>query len=138
MLLYIDIYFLMIRRPPRSTRTDTLYPYTTLFRSSQRNREAAREHAGQGVGAGRLRPPGIVRPVAAAGDRSPGPGPGDAAEGRGQASRHAPRQTERRRSAVIGGVGRPRDPDRVRAGARGRAKHRKGTRREKKGKKGRN
>src|SRR3546814_14268924 len=25
--------FLMIRRPPRSTRTDTLYPYTTLFRS---------------------------------------------------------------------------------------------------------
>src|SRR3546814_13841841 len=26
--------FLMIRRPPRSTRTDTLFPYTTLFRSS--------------------------------------------------------------------------------------------------------
>src|SRR3546814_13585043 len=26
----------MIRRPPRSTRTDTLFPYTTLFRSSQR------------------------------------------------------------------------------------------------------
>src|SRR3546814_2015872 len=25
----------MIRRPPRSTRTDTLFPYTTLFRSSQ-------------------------------------------------------------------------------------------------------
>src|SRR3546814_19465456 len=25
--------FLMIRRPPRSTRTDTLFPYTTLFRS---------------------------------------------------------------------------------------------------------
>src|SRR3546814_15648350 len=30
-------FFLMIRRPPRSTRTDTLFPYTTLFRS-----EAAR------------------------------------------------------------------------------------------------
>src|SRR3546814_14705428 len=30
-----NIYFflLMIRRPPRSTRTDTLFPYTTLFRS---------------------------------------------------------------------------------------------------------
>src|SRR3546814_15396888 len=26
-------YFLRIRRPPRSTRTDTLFPYTTLFRS---------------------------------------------------------------------------------------------------------
>src|SRR3546814_12825718 len=26
----------MLRRPPRSTRTDTLFPYTTLFRSSQR------------------------------------------------------------------------------------------------------
>src|SRR3546814_12459360 len=29
-------FFLMIRRPPRSTRTDTLFPYTTLFRSSKR------------------------------------------------------------------------------------------------------
>src|SRR3546814_3460179 len=28
------LFFLMIRRPPRSTRTDTLFPYTTLFRSS--------------------------------------------------------------------------------------------------------
>src|SRR3546814_21032032 len=28
-------FFLMIRRPPRSTRTDTLFPYTTLFRSFQ-------------------------------------------------------------------------------------------------------
>src|SRR3546814_18362830 len=30
------VFFLMIRRPPRSTRTDTLFPYTTLFRSDQR------------------------------------------------------------------------------------------------------
>src|SRR3546814_7338857 len=29
------IFFLMIRRPPRSTRTDTLFPDTTLFRSPQ-------------------------------------------------------------------------------------------------------
>src|SRR3546814_9467808 len=29
-------FFLMIRRPPRSTRTDTLFPYTTLFRSALR------------------------------------------------------------------------------------------------------
>src|SRR3546814_14556545 len=31
MLLYVFI--VMIRRPPRSTRPDTLFPYTTLFRS---------------------------------------------------------------------------------------------------------
>src|SRR3546814_12883757 len=30
-------FFLMIRRPPRSTRTDTLFPYTTLFRSFPKN-----------------------------------------------------------------------------------------------------
>src|SRR3546814_2502667 len=30
---YLLFFFLMIRRPPRSTRTDTLFPYTTLFRS---------------------------------------------------------------------------------------------------------
>src|SRR3546814_1747354 len=29
------LFFLMIRRPPRSTRTDTLFPYTTLFRSRE-------------------------------------------------------------------------------------------------------
>src|SRR3546814_12882531 len=31
--LFSVFFFLMIRRPPRSTRTDTLFPYTTLFRS---------------------------------------------------------------------------------------------------------
>src|SRR3546814_2682040 len=30
----------MIRRPPRSTRTDTLFPYTTLFRSGEKTRPA--------------------------------------------------------------------------------------------------
>src|SRR3546814_8208083 len=30
-----SVFFLMIRRPPRSTRTDTLFPYTTLFRSTE-------------------------------------------------------------------------------------------------------
>src|SRR3546814_12617212 len=39
-------FFLMIRRPPRSTRTDTLFPYTTLFRSEAGNQPvAAREVA---------------------------------------------------------------------------------------------
>src|SRR3546814_5677262 len=31
--MFFSFFFLMIRRPPRSTRTDTLFPYTTLFRS---------------------------------------------------------------------------------------------------------
>src|SRR3546814_1710033 len=31
--LYFAFFFLMIRRPPRSTRTDSPFPYTTLFRS---------------------------------------------------------------------------------------------------------
>src|SRR3546814_9110447 len=31
------IFFLNVRRPPRSTRTDTLFPYTTLFRSPKAN-----------------------------------------------------------------------------------------------------
>src|SRR3546814_16955303 len=40
------IFFLMIRRPPRSTRTYTLFPYTTLFRSPLWTRSQAR---GQGL-----------------------------------------------------------------------------------------
>src|SRR3546814_1942580 len=44
----------MIRRPPRSTRTDTLFPYTTLFRSDAAEGDEAREdrlhrQAGQGA-----------------------------------------------------------------------------------------
>src|SRR3546814_20586028 len=44
-----NFFFLMIRRPPRSTRTDTLFPYTTLFRS-----KAVRSilQAGKAVAAG--------------------------------------------------------------------------------------
>src|SRR3546814_1552064 len=66
-------FFLMIRRPPRSTRTDTLFPYTTLFRSvdrleHQRQPEPGSLFGGPGeivekagahrlaVGAGRLHP----------------------------------------------------------------------------------
>src|SRR3546814_17461291 len=37
--LDIVLFFLMIRRPPRSTRTDTLFPYTTLFRSRLQERD---------------------------------------------------------------------------------------------------
>src|SRR3546814_10474381 len=34
LILSLCFFFLMILRPPRSTRTDTLFPYTTLFRSA--------------------------------------------------------------------------------------------------------
>src|SRR3546814_15031392 len=41
-------FFLMIRRPPRSTRTDTLFPYTTLFRSGDDHQCAVAFEQGQG------------------------------------------------------------------------------------------
>src|SRR3546814_1048247 len=37
----LHFFFLMIRRPPRSTRTDTLFPYTTLFRSTDPQQRVA-------------------------------------------------------------------------------------------------
>src|SRR3546814_3351211 len=40
----------MIRRPPRSTRTDTLFPYTTLFRSGRRHLDQVADHLGAQVG----------------------------------------------------------------------------------------
>src|SRR3546814_496170 len=45
------LFFLMIRRPPRCTRTDTLFPYTTLFRSP--HREAAYRACSRNPAAGR-------------------------------------------------------------------------------------
>src|SRR3546814_4964680 len=41
-----SFFFLIIRRPPRSTRTDTLFPYTTLFRSDSldMSRQAVTQH----------------------------------------------------------------------------------------------
>src|SRR3546814_15770305 len=40
--MLIVFFFLMIRRPPRSTRTDPLFPYTTLFRSGREVLQAIR------------------------------------------------------------------------------------------------
>src|SRR3546814_8487357 len=50
--------FLMIRRPPRSTRTDTRFPYTTLFRSDrgQRGTDAPASRAPPGRRAAGRRP----------------------------------------------------------------------------------
>src|SRR3546814_20493945 len=41
-MFFCFFFFLMIRRPPRSTRTDTLFPYTTLFRSETMPRAGLR------------------------------------------------------------------------------------------------
>src|SRR3546814_8791979 len=49
----------MIRRPPRSTRTDTLFPYTTLFRSHNRSAADGRARAGSTAQGGRS--PGTTR-----------------------------------------------------------------------------
>src|SRR3546814_2986232 len=46
----------MIRRPPRSTRTDTLIPYTTLFRSADRLARAQRRKRGGTAVPGRRHP----------------------------------------------------------------------------------
>src|SRR3546814_10328296 len=68
----LPCFFLMIRRPPRSTRTDTLFPYTTLFRSRQtgstRIERQGRVHAAAGQSApseapGRLRDEPPLRPA---------------------------------------------------------------------------
>src|SRR3546814_12842486 len=51
-MLTIAFFFVMIRRPPRSTRTDTLFPYTTLFRSARARRRphprSVRNHGERG------------------------------------------------------------------------------------------
>src|SRR3546814_18749044 len=60
----LKFFFLMIRRPPRSTRTDTLFPYTTLFRSPVRSRLGGARHA-------RLYPPAPVLEGRARLDRPP-------------------------------------------------------------------
>src|SRR3546814_18504545 len=43
-IIFFFLFFLMIRRPPRSTRTDTLFPYTTLFRSPRQLRQTRLRH----------------------------------------------------------------------------------------------
>src|SRR3546814_12874994 len=80
------VFLLMIRRPPRSTRTDTLFPYTTLFRSLQRGDAEAllppcrlRPGVGRAGGAWHRcfrwdRPAARLAAAAGPGDASPDPG----------------------------------------------------------------
>src|SRR3546814_5003394 len=69
----------MIRRPPRSTRTDTLFPYTTLFRSPARPEPPARRR--------RPRQPAAAAPVGKHHRRGEAAGAGRAAADRRTAQR---------------------------------------------------
>src|SRR3546814_2991168 len=51
----------MIRRPPRSTRTDTLFPYTTLFRSTRSSRKCARSSTATSCSRASSPPPTTTR-----------------------------------------------------------------------------
>src|SRR3546814_4949256 len=67
---YLYIFFcLMIRRPPRSTRTDTLFPYTTLFRSCSRMRSTPVSASALTPSSGS--PSRAARPATCASDSSP-------------------------------------------------------------------
>src|SRR3546814_14949023 len=70
-LFFFFCFFLMIRRPPRSTHTDTLFPYTTLFRSATSRRPCCR-------GARSARPTRTGRNCACAPAPDPAPVPGRA------------------------------------------------------------
>src|SRR3546814_11451597 len=50
LIVYVVFFFLMIRRPPRSTRTDTLFPYTTLFRSADCGTAATATNVSTAIG----------------------------------------------------------------------------------------
>src|SRR3546814_7414642 len=87
-------FLLMIRRPPRSTRTDTLFPYTPLFRSPDGAERPAADAARRRVG--RARHPG-GRHAAGHRRRPAHDGPAGAADRRRHrldAAGHRPRSEE--------------------------------------------
>src|SRR3546814_10137051 len=90
-------FFLMIRRPPRSTRTDTLFPYTTLFRSSRDRSTQGRDrlpHQHQGGAGDRAATP-EDRPAPRAG--------GDATASSGEISAAAPEFRRTARGFIVVG-----------------------------------
>src|SRR3546814_13012635 len=83
----------MIRRPPRPTRTDTLFPYPTLFRSTLKERTALRQAQGerirgktmtQDIGGALEQLESVVRDRLAAGDANASYVASLAAKGRGK------------------------------------------------------
>src|SRR3546814_1795439 len=65
----VSFFCLMIRRPPRSTRTDTLFPYTTLFRSKRSAVGPAQPPRVRGGGHGGAAPLRRRKPLRRAADR---------------------------------------------------------------------
>src|SRR3546814_12469282 len=78
----LSLCFVMIRRPPRSTRTDTRFPYTTLFRSGRDDHALCALR--QGGGGAPLRRGGDLQAVRAK-LRADGPSTDDPAEARPRA-----------------------------------------------------
>src|SRR3546814_16945741 len=117
LLFFVCFFFLMIRRPPRSTRTDTLFPYTTLFRSGGRARRAGTAGAGRGgrrrraretAGAARGRTAGTEESLRLQPRRHRGAGRGAAGRQQPRRARLAVAASELRRHAVAGHAGRGR------------------------------
>src|SRR3546814_6676075 len=79
-LYLVLVFFLMIRRPPRSTRTDTLFPYTTLFRSQHRRPSPRRRSTASSA----------ITPCSSAASRSCSPAPPNRARRSRSASRAQP------------------------------------------------
>src|SRR3546814_11730920 len=100
----------MIRRPPRSTRTDTLFPYTTLFRSAgYRSRHAAARRWRRGrfhrpARSGDARAVLFIRP-AAFGTGQPEPRPARPACRHGASARQGQQGARAERKSVVEGKG---------------------------------
>src|SRR3546814_5916509 len=77
--------FLMIRRPPRSTRTDTLFPYTTLFRSGG---DAERQRQGPEDRPLSALPPGALEQLCRRRRALPLPAGGHARRSRSRSEEH--------------------------------------------------
>src|SRR3546814_5393904 len=96
----------MIRRPPKSTRTDTLFPYTTLFRSVAQQRGAlprgVRQRAGVLLGARLLGSPRLPEPPSFPGRDRPEALPAGASGLRAQGG--GPPARDRRQSLHPGAV----------------------------------
>src|SRR3546814_7252772 len=85
----------MIRRPPRSTRTDTLFPYTTLFRS-----RARRFHSSQGDMPWLQQPFNPIRPSSSAANSPSAPSRAATVGSRSVASRPALDRSEEHTSEL--------------------------------------
>src|SRR3546814_4976501 len=113
-------FFLRIRRPPRSTRTDTLFPYTTLFRSDA---EFVARFADQGVlggfagfalAAGEFPEAGKIAAFGAAGEEDAAAGVGDGGGHDVDAVRDRPAAQGFGRSALVRDEALPVKPGRAR------------------------